>query len=128
MLFYQIGEAFQDAAVDKSRKSISELMDIRPDKANVCRGEKIIETNPEDVNVGEEIIIRPGERIPLDGIIISGKSSLNTAALTGESLPQDVEEGCEVVAGCVNINGVLRIRTTKLFTDSSVVRIPSGIS
>ena len=123
MLFYQIGEAFQDAAVDKSRKSISELMDIRPDKANVCRGEKIIETNPEDVNVGEEIIIRPGERIPLDGIIISGKSSLNTAALTGESLPQDVEEGCEVVAGCVNINGVLRIRTTKLFTDSSVVRI-----
>ena len=123
MLFYQIGEAFQDAAVDKSRKSITSLMDIRPDKANVCRNGEIISVNPEDVAVGEEIVIRPGERVPLDGVIISGKSSLNTAALTGESLPQDVQEGANAISGCVNISGVLRVRTTKVFGDSSVSRI-----
>ena len=123
MLFYQIGEAFQEAAVDKSRKSIADLMNIRPDKANVCRDGQIITVNPEDVAVGEEIVIRPGERIALDGIIISGKSSINTAALTGESLPVDVEEGGEVIGGCVNISGLLKVRTTKLFSESSVARI-----
>ena len=123
MLFYQIGEAFQEAAVDKSRKSIADLMNIRPDKANVCRDGQIITVNPEDVAVGEEIVIRPGERIALDGVIISGKSSVNTAALTGESLPVDVEEGGEVIGGCVNISGLLKVRTTKLFSESSVARI-----
>ena len=123
MLFYQIGEAFQEAAVDKSRKSIADLMNIRPDKANVCRDGQIITVNPEDVAVGEEIVIRPGERIALDGVIISGKSSVNTAALTGESLPADVEEGGEVIGGCVNISGLLKVRTTKLFSESSVARI-----
>jgi Cd2+/Zn2+-exporting ATPase len=123
MLFYQIGEAFQEAAVDKSRKSIADLMNIRPDKANVCRDGQIMTVNPEDVAVGEEIVIRPGERIALDGVIISGKSSINTAALTGESLPVDVEEGGEVIGGCVNISGLLKVRTTKLFSESSVARI-----
>ena len=123
MLFYQIGEAFQEAAVDKSRKSIADLMNIRPDKANVCRDGQIVTVNPEDVAVGEEIVIRPGERIALDGVIISGKSSVNTAALTGESLPVDVEEGGEVIGGCVNISGLLKVRTTKLFSESSVARI-----
>lgn len=123
MLFYQIGEAFQDAAVNKSRKSITSLMDIRPDKANVCRNGEIITVSPEDVAVGEEIVIRPGERIPLDGVIVSGKSSLNTSALTGESIPQDVQEGANVISGCININGVLKVRTTKAFGDSSVSRI-----
>ena len=123
MLFYQIGEAFQEAAVDKSRKSIADLMNIRPDKANVCRDGQIVTVNPEDVAVGEEIMIRPGEKISLDGVIISGKSSVNTAALTGESLPVDVEEGGEVIGGCVNISGLLKVRTTKLFSESSVARI-----
>ena len=123
MLFYQVGEAFQEAAVDKSRKSIADLMNIRPDKANVCRDGQIVTVNPEDVAVGEEIVIRPGEKIPLDGVIISGKSSVNTAALTGESLPVDVEEGGEVIGGCVNISGLLKVRTTKLFSESSVARI-----
>ncbi len=123
MLFYQIGEAFQEAAVDKSRKSIADLMNIRPDKANVCHDGQIVTVNPEDVTVGEEIVIRPGERIALDGVIISGKSSVNTAALTGESLPVDVEEGGEVIGGCVNISGLLKVRTTKLFNESSVARI-----
>ena len=123
MLFYQIGEAFQEAAVDKSRKSIADLMNIRPDKANVCRDGQIVTVNPEDVAVGEEIVIRPGERIALDGVIISGKSLVNTAALTGESLPVDVEEGGEVIGGCVNISGLLKVRTTKLFSESSVARI-----
>ena len=123
MLFYQVGETFQEAAVDKSRKSIADLMNIRPDKANVCRDGQIVTVNPEDVAVGEEIVIRPGEKIPLDGVIISGKSSVNTAALTGESLPVDVEEGGEVIGGCVNISGLLKVRTTKLFSESSVARI-----
>ena len=123
MLFYQVGETFQEAAVDKSRKSIADLMNIRPDKANVCRDGQIVTVNPEDVTVGEEIVIRPGEKIPLDGVIISGKSSVNTAALTGESLPVDVEEGGEVIGGCVNISGLLKVRTTKLFNESSVARI-----
>ena len=123
MLFYQVGETFQEAAVDKSRKSIADLMNIRPDKANVCRDGQIVTVNPEDVTVGEEIVIRPGEKIPLDGVIISGKSSVNTAALTGESLPVDVEEGGEVIGGCVNISGLLKVRTTKLFSESSVARI-----
>lgn len=123
MLFYQVGEAFQETAVDKSRKSIADLMNIRPDKANVCRDGQIVTVNPEDVAVGEEIMIRPGEKIPLDGVIISGKSSVNTAALTGESLPVDVEEGGEVIGGCVNISGLLKVRTTKLFNESSVARI-----
>ncbi len=123
MLFYQVGEAFQNAAVGKSRKSIAKLMDIRPDKANVFRNEEILAVNPEDVTVGEEIVIYPGERIPLDGVVISGNSSLNTAALTGESLAQNVKEGDMINSGCININGVLRVRTTKLFSDSCVVRI-----
>ena len=109
MLFYQVGELFQSYAVDKSRKSISSLMDIRPDYANVERDKKVEKVDPDEVNIGDIIIIKPGEKVPLDGFIVEGKSSLDTKALTGESLPRDVTEGEEVLSGCINLNGVLRV-------------------
>ncbi len=123
MLFYQIGELFQSYAVDKSRKSISSLMDIRPDFANVERNENIEKVNPEDVQIGETIVIKPGEKIPLDGYIIKGTSSIDTKALTGESLPREVTEGEEVLSGSINLNGVIKIKVSKEFSDSTVSKI-----
>lgn len=123
MLFYQIGELFQSYAVGKSRRSISALMDIRPDYANVEEGGALRQVDPEDVPTGSVIVVQPGEKVPLDGEIISGKSSLNTSALTGESLPRDVQAGDEVVSGCINMTGVLRIRTTREFGQSTVAKI-----
>ena len=123
MLFYQVGELFQGYAVGKSRKNISELMDIRPDFARVESESGQEEVDPEEVPVGSVIVVRPGERIPLDGIVEEGDSSLNTAALTGESVPRDVHPGDEVVSGCVNMSGLLRIRTTKEFGESTVSKI-----
>ena len=123
MLFYQIGEWFQSCAVGKSRRSISELMDIRPDYANVETGGRLEKTDPDDVEVGSVIVVQPGERVPIDGVVIEGESSLNTAALTGESLPRDVGPGDEIVSGCINMSGLLRIRTTREFGESTVSRI-----
>jgi len=123
MLFYQVGEWFQSYAVGKSRASIAELMDIRPETADVERGGAIETVDPEEVNVGETIVVRAGDRIPLDGVILEGTSALDTSALTGESLPRDVSEGDEVISGCINQSGQLRIRTTKLYSDSTVARI-----
>ena len=123
MLFYQIGELFQSYAVGKSRKSISELMDIRPDYANVEIDGQLQQVDPYDLAVGRLIVVQPGEKIPIDGIVEQGVSSLNTAALTGESKPRDVKEGDEVFSGCINNEGLLRIRTTKLFEDSTVSKI-----
>ncbi len=123
MLFYQVGELFQNYAVNKSRKSISELMDIRPDYANVKREDEIFKIDPEKVLVGETIIIKPGERVPLDCIIISGNSTLDTSSLTGESMPRDISQGDEVLSGCINISGVITGKTTKEFKDSTVNRI-----
>ena len=123
MLFYQVGEFFQGWAVGRSRQSIAALMDIRPDYANVEREGKEEKVDPEDVAVGETILIKPGERVPLDGVILEGSSALNTAALTGESLPRDVQPGDDVISGCVNLTGLLRVRTTKEFGDSTVSKI-----
>ena len=123
MLFYQVGELFQSYAVNKSRKSISSLMDIRPDFANVERNENIEKVNPEDVQIGETIVIKPGEKIPLDGFIIKGTSSIDTKALTGESLPREVIEGEEVLSGSINLNGVIKIKVSKEFGDSTVSKI-----
>ena len=123
MLFYQIGELFQSYAVGKSRKNISELMDIRPDYANIERDGKLEKVSPDEVAVGSMIIVQPGEKVPLDGIITEGSSTLNTSALTGESLPRDAKEGDEIVSGCININGVLKVRTTKEFGESTVSKI-----
>ena len=123
MLFYQIGEWFQSCAVGKSRRSISELMDIRPDYANVETGGRLEKTDPDDVEVGSVIVVQPGERVPIDGVVIEGESSLNTAALTGESLPRDVGPGDEIISGCINMSGLLRIRTTREFGESKVSRI-----
>ena len=123
MLFYQIGEWFQSCAVGKSRRSISELMDIRPDYANVEADGKLEKADPDDVEVGSVIVVQPGERVPIDGVVIEGESSLNTAALTGESLPRDVGPGDEIVSGCINMSGLLRIRTTREFGESTVSRI-----
>ena len=123
MLLYQIGELFQRYALGKSRKSIAGLMDIRPDTANVERGGKLLSVSPEEVAVGETLVVKPGERVPLDGVVLEGTSSLNTAALTGESLPRDVAVGDEVISGCVNIGGLLRVRAAKLYSDSTVARI-----
>jgi Cd2+/Zn2+-exporting ATPase len=115
MLFYQIGEFFQSYAVGKSRRDIAALMDIRPDYANIEKDGKIIKVDPDYVEIGQTIIIQPGERIPIDGIIVSGKSSLNTSALTGESLPREVNSGDEVISGSINLSGILKVRTTKDF-------------
>lgn len=123
MLFYQIGELFQSYAVRKSRKNISELMDIRPDYANIERDGKLEKVSPDEVAVGSIIIVQPGEKVPLDGIITEGNSTLNTSALTGESLPRDAKEGDEIISGCININGVLKVRTTKEFGESTVSKI-----
>ena len=123
MLFFQIGELFESVAVGRSRKSISELMDIRPDYANVERDGELVETDPEEVDVGSVIVVKPGEKVPIDGVVIDGASSLNTTALTGESLPRDVTEGDAVVSGCVNLSGLLRVRTTRGFGESTVAKI-----
>ena len=123
MLFYQVGELFQSYAVGKSRKSIAQLMDIRPDVANVEREGQILEVDPEEVAVGEVIVIRPGEKVPLDGVVIEGASALNTAALTGESAPRDVAAGGELLSGCVNLTGLLKARVTKEFGQSTVAKI-----
>ncbi|MCM1059800.1 MAG: cadmium-translocating P-type ATPase [Eubacterium sp.] len=123
MLFYQVGELFQSYAVGKSRRSISEMMNIRPDYANINRGGQLVQIDPEEVKIGDTIIVKPGERVPLDGVIISGSSSLDTAALTGESVPREAEEGDDVISGCVNISGVLEIRVTKEFGQSTVSKI-----
>lgn len=123
MLFYQVGELFQSYAVDKSRKSISSLMDIRPDFANVERNGKLEKVDPDDVKIGEIIVIKPGEKVPLDGYVIEGKSSLDTKALTGESLPRDLAEGEEVLSGCINLNGVIKVQVTKEYGESTVSKI-----
>ena len=124
MLFYQIGELFQSVAVGRSRKNISALMDIRPDYANV-EGEdgKLEQVDPEEVEIGAVIVVLPGEKIPIDGIVAEGSSSLNTSALTGESVPREVSVGQEVISGCVNTTGLLKIRTTKEFGESTVSKI-----
>ena len=123
MLFYQVGELFQSYAVGKSRRSIAALMDIRPDYANVEAEGRLEQVDPEEVAVGTIILVQPGEKIPIDGVVTEGLSSLDTAALTGESLPRDVQAGDEVVSGCINMTGLLKIRTTKAFGDSTVSKI-----
>ena len=123
MLFYQIGELFQSYAVGKSRKNISALMDIRPDYANIERDGKLEKVDPDEVEIGSTIIVQPGEKVPIDGVVLTGASSLNTSALTGESLPRDVKPGDEIISGCINMTGVLTIRTTKEFGESTVSKI-----
>ena len=123
MLFYQVGELFQSYAVDKSRKSISSLMDIRPDFANVEREEKIEKVDPDEVKIGEIIVVKPGEKVPLDGIVVEGKTSLDTKALTGESLPREIAENDEILSGSINLNGVIKIKVTKEYGESTVSKI-----
>ncbi|WP_195419250.1 heavy metal translocating P-type ATPase [Collinsella sp. D33t1_170424_A12] len=123
MLFYQVGELFQSYAVGKSRKSIAAMMDIAPDYANIERDGKLVQVDPDEIQIGDVIVVKPGERVPIDGIVIDGSSQLDTAALTGESIPRHVEEGGEVISGCINMTGVLRVRTIKLFGASTVSRI-----
>ena len=123
MLFYQVGELFQSVAVDRSRKSISALMDIRPDYANIERNGELVQVDPEEVSVGDVIVVKAGERVPLDGTVLEGTSSLDTAALTGESLPRDVQAGDEVISGCVNLTGVLHVKVNKPFGESTVAKI-----
>ena len=123
MLFYQIGELFQSYAVGKSRKNISALMDIRPDYANVERDGQLVQADPEEVPIGTVIVVQPGEKVPIDGVIVEGSSTLNTSALTGESLPRDAREGDEIISGCINMTGLLKIRTTKVFGESTVSKI-----
>ena len=123
MLFYQIGELFQSYAVGKSRRNISELMDIRPDYANIEKDGKLEQVDPDEVEIGSVIVVQPGEKVPIDGVIIEGSTTLNTSALTGESLPRNAKPGDEIISGCINMTGVLRIRTTKEFGESTVCRI-----
>ena len=123
MLFYQIGEWFQGYAVGKSRKNISELMDIRPDYANIEKDGQLVKVDPDEVQIGDIIVVQPGEKVPIDGVVIEGESSLNTSALTGESLPRSVSVDNEITSGCINLSGLLKIRTTKLFGDSTVSQI-----
>ena len=123
MLFYQIGELFQSYAVGKSRKNISALMDIRPDYANVERDGQLVQVDPDEVAVGTIIVVQPGEKVPIDGVVVEGSSTLNTSALTGESLPRDACEGDEIISGCINMTGLLKIRTTKVFGESTVSKI-----
>ena len=123
MLFYQVGELFQSVAVDRSRKSISALMDIRPDYANMERNGELVQVDPEEVSVGDVIVVKAGERVPLDGTVLEGTSSLDTAALTGESLPRDVQAGDEVISGCVNLTGVLHVKVSRPFGESTVAKI-----
>ena len=123
MLFYQIGELFQSYAVGKSRRNITALMDIRPDYANVEKEGELVQVDPDEVAVGDVIVVQPGEKVPLDGVIVEGTASLNTSALTGESLPRDVHAGDEIISGCIDMSGVLKIRTTKVFGESTVSKI-----
>ena len=123
MLFYQIGELFQSYAVGKSRRNISALMDIRPDYANIERDGQLVQVDPDEVEVGSIIVVQPGEKVPLDGVIVEGSASLNTSALTGESMPRDVRAGDEIISGCIDMSGVLKIRTTKAFGESTVSKI-----
>ena len=123
MLFYQIGELFQSYAVGKSRRNISELMDIRPDYANIEKDGKLEQVDPDEVEIGSVIVVQPGEKVPIDGVIIEGSTTLNTSALTGESLPRNAKPGDEIISGCINMTGVLKIRTTKEFGESTVSRI-----
>lgn len=123
MLFYQIGELFQSYAVGKSRKNISALMDIRPDYANIEADGKLEQVDPDDVEIGSVIVVQPGEKVPLDGVVVEGNSTLNTSALTGESVPRNVHTGDEIISGCVNLSGVIKIRTTKMFEESTVAKI-----
>ena len=123
MLFYQVGEWFQSYAVGRSRRNISDLMDIRPDYANVERDGKLVKADPEEVEIGTIIIVQPGEKVPIDGVIVEGASTLNTAALTGESLPRDAKTGDEVISGCINMTGVLKVKTSKEFGESTVSKI-----
>ena len=123
MLFYQVGELFQNYAVGQSRKSISAMMDIAPDYANIERDGQLVEVDPDEVQVGDTIVIKPGERVPIDGVVTSGASQLDTAALTGESIPRHVEPGAEIISGCINMTGMLHVRTTKPFGESTVSRI-----
>lgn len=123
MLFYQIGELFQSYAVGRSRQSIASLMDIRPDYANVVQDGKLVSVDPDEVEIGQTIVVKAGEKIPIDGVVIEGSSSLDTAALTGESVPRDVCPGSEVISGCINLSGLLRVRTTKAFGESTVSKI-----
>lgn len=123
MLFYQIGELFQSYAVGKSRKNISALMDIRPDYANIEQNGQLEKVDPDEVEIGSIIVVQPGEKVPIDGIVIEGNSSLNTSALTGESLPRDVKQGDEIISGCINMSGLLKVRTTKEFGESTVFKI-----
>lgn len=123
MLFYQVGEWFQSYAVSKSRKSIASLMDIRPDYANVERDGKLVSVDPDEVQIGETIVVKPGERVPLDGTVLKGNSAMDTSALTGESMPREIEPGMDVISGCINQTGILTIRTTKEFGESTVAKI-----
>ena len=123
MLFYQIGELFQSYAVGRSRRNISDLMDIRPDYANIEKDGELEQVDPDSVEIGTIIVVKPGEKVPIDGVVVEGSSSLNTAALTGESVPRDVVSGDEIISGCINLTGVLRIRTTKAFGESTVSKI-----
>ena len=123
MLFYQIGELFQSYAVGKSRRNISELMDIRPDYANIEKDGALEQVDPDEVEIGTIIVVQPGEKVPIDGVITEGTSTLNTSALTGESLPRDAKAGDEVISGCINMTGLLKIRTTKEFGESTVSKI-----
>jgi Cd2+/Zn2+-exporting ATPase len=123
MLFYQVGELFQSYAVDKSRRSIADAMDIRPDYANVKKGDELVKVDPDEVQIGDIIVIKPGERIPLDGKIIEGFSMIDTSALTGESIPREVEVGSDILSGCININGVITAEVTKEFGESTVSKI-----
>ena len=123
MLFYQIGELFQSCAVGKSRKNIAALMDIRPDYANVMVDGEIEQVDPDDVEIGTEIIVNPGEKVPIDGVITEGNTTLNTSALTGESVPRSAKCGEEVISGCINMTGVIKLKTTKEFGDSTVSKI-----
>ena len=123
MLFYQIGELFQSYAVGKSRRNISELMDIRPDYANIEKDGELLQVDPEEVEIGTVIVVQPGEKVPIDGVVVEGRSTLNTAALTGESVPRDADVDDEIISGCINMTGVLKIRTTKAFGESTVSKI-----
>ena len=123
MLFYQIGELFQGYAVGKSRRNISALMDIRPDYANIEKDGQLERVDPDEVEIGSVIVVQPGEKVPIDGTVIEGTSSLNPSALTGESLPRDVAVGDEIISGCINMTGVLKIRTSKAFGESTVSKI-----
>ena len=123
MLFYQVGEWFQSYAVGKSRRNISELMDIRPDSANVERDGALVQVDPDEVEIGSVIVVQPGEKVPIDGVVLEGASTLNTSALTGESLPREVRAGDEILSGCINMSGLIRVRTTKEFGESTVSKI-----